>query len=226
MESKRAEILKSIAKACQNTRRNPSDVTLVAVSKKQPLEKIKRLYEEGQRIFGENYVQEFLEKKAELPADVSWHIIGPLQKNKLNKIIGQTELIHSIDSLEIASALSEKVLAAKLTKKQKILLQVNIAEESSKSGVTAEEATTLAKNIAKLTGIELCGLMSMPPFTNNAEDSRIYFRKIAQLKKELQKTIPTVRELSMGTTQDFAVAIEEGATLVRIGEAVFGARLQ
>ncbi len=222
MKSNLLEIKKSIEISAKECRRNPQEIHLVAVSKKQSLEKIQDCYNLGQRIFAENYIQEFLEKKSRASADIQWHLIGDLQKNKINKVIGQFQYIHSIQDFATAQILGRKSEERGFV--QKILLQVNLANEMSKGGTAEEGIGELARSIATLSGIQLCGLMSMPPLAKKAEDSRKYFRRLKELQKELQKVIPTMRELSMGTTQDYVVAIQEGATFVRIGEALFGSR--
>jgi hypothetical protein len=200
---------------------------VLAVSKLQPVEKIRKLYSEGYRDFGENYPQELVRKKAELEdlSDIRWHLIGHLQKNKVKMIIGQCELIHSVDSLELAVEIDKRATAADLS--QKILLQINVAGEGSKEGFDRGSIDEAFKKIISLSGIEVCGLMTMPPFVENPEDNRAYFRALRELLMELKSefSMPlTFSELSMGTSQDYKVAAEEGATWVRLGTVLFGER--
>ncbi len=197
------------------------NAVLLAVSKKQPLEKIMALYEEGQRLFGENYVQELLRKKHDFAkSDIKWHLIGPLQINKVTKVVGEVELIHSVDSFKLANALSER--AKKMNLKQDILIQINTSGEESKSGLALENCDEVLTEIFSLTGIQVRGFMTMPPFTDDPEASRVHFKKLRELRNKYADR--GVTELSMGTTQDFEVAISEGATIIRVGEALFGAR--
>lgn len=221
MSSKRSEILDRIKKACQQCQRDPSEVTLLAVSKKQPTEKLKQIYKLGQIDFGENYVQELLEKQSELVEyKIKWHLIGPLQTNKVNKVVGKVDLIHSVDNLKLAHALSEKCKDRGIV--QAILLQINIAGEGTKSGVTFTESENFIREVLSLPHLKVRGLMTMPPFAEDPENSREHFKMLRKIRdKFVDKGII---DLSMGTTQDFEVAIEEGATIIRIGEAIFGPR--
>lgn len=205
---------------------------ICAVSKLQEPIKIRELYKKGQRIFGENYVQEALEKQellADLPG-VEWHLIGHLQKNKAKQVVGKFALIHAVDSLELATTIGR--LASERRIEQKILLQVNVADEQTKNGF---DAVTLAENweeLSQIPGIQICGLMTMPPLTENPEDVRPYFRDLAKLLKTLQKSLAQqahgrvhpLNELSMGTSHDYEVALQEGATIVRLGTILFGER--
>jgi pyridoxal phosphate enzyme (YggS family) len=221
MNEKRIQILDRIKKVCAKISRNENEIKLLAVSKKQPVEKILKMYELGQRDFAENYVQEFLEKKESLTGkNIEWHMIGPLQTNKVAKIIGEVELIHSIDSLKLAKFVSEKSKEKNIT--QKILLQINVANEASKSGVDLKHSKSFIEDVLKFSNIKVTGLMAMPPFTDNPEDSRIHFENLRKIRDDFKEL--GIHELSMGTTQDFEVAIEEGATIIRVGEALFGPR--
>lgn len=218
------DIVKRIKKACLRVSRDPKEVVLLAVSKKQPLDKIESIFHKGQLDFGENYVQEFLDKKTLLQhLDINWHLIGPLQANKVNKVVGKVSLIHSVSDLKIAQKISEAALAQ--NKFQRILVQVNAASEETKSGIELSEVGDFLKKCESLKGIIVQGFMSMPPLTPNAEDSRVYFKELYRLRMQFAEKYPMLKELSMGTTQDFEVAIEEGATIVRIGEALFGRRM-
>lgn len=217
----RAQILERIKKSCQKCHRSESEIQLLAVSKKQSLEKIKNMYDLGQRSFAENYVQEFLEKLDSLEGKkIEWHMIGPLQTNKVTKIIGKIDLIHSVDNLKLAKFISEKAKENNIV--QKILLQINVAGEQSKSGVNVKNAQKFIEDVSKLTNVKILGLMTMPPFTDNPEDSRIHFETLRKIRDDFKSA--SLLELSMGTTQDFEVAIEEGATIIRVGEALFGPR--
>ena len=221
MQKKRSEILNQIKKVSHECNRNPDEVLLLAVSKKQPDEKIKTAYEEGQRDFAENYVQELLQKKESLTNyKINWHMIGPLQSNKASKIVGEVRLIHSVDSLKLAKILSEAAKERNIT--QDILIQINVSGELSKSGIPIDESQSVIGKMQKLDGIKVKGFMTMPPFTDDAENSRDFFRILKKLRDDFKDSGAT--ELSMGTTQDFHVAIQEGATIIRVGEALFGPR--
>ncbi len=203
---------------CQNCNRDPETVTLVAVSKKQSLTKIHEAYRQNQMDFGENYVQEALEKQQSLKiTQIRWHLIGPVQTNKINKVIGHFFLIHSIDSYETAVEFNKR--AEKNNLKISILLQINLANEETKSGQSKEELLKKWEDYQKLKYLEIKGLMTMPPLSNNPESSRTYFKELKLLATKLK-----LKELSMGTSSDWKVAVEEGATLIRIGTAVFGDR--
>jgi len=196
---------------------------LIAVTKKQPIEKIEFLYQLGQRIFAENYVQEFLEKKEKLNhLEIKWHLIGPLQSNKVLKIVGEIELIHSVDSLELAQKISNAAIEKKVI--QNILIQLNISGEGSKSGFSMNQFEKLKKQLFSLKNIRILGFMMMPLMTQNAEDSRKYFKSLKQIQIDTKKEYDFINELSMGTTQDYKIALEEGSTMIRIGEALLGSR--
>lgn len=203
----------------------PSHVKILAVSKLQPTAKIRALYEKGYRNFGENYPQELVKKQNELSdLKIFWHLIGHLQKNKVKMIIG-CELIHSVDSLSLATEISKRAQAAGID--QKILLQINIAQESSKEGFSPASLEEDFKKIISLPNLEVCGLMTMPPFVEKAEDNRIHFKNLRQLLLKLKceySVGENFRELSMGTSQDYQIAIEEGATWIRLGTTLFGDR--
>ncbi|MBK7960813.1 MAG: YggS family pyridoxal phosphate-dependent enzyme [Bdellovibrionales bacterium] len=218
-------VQKEIVLKCQACGRDPKTVRIVAVSKLQPIEKINRLYGHGQRIFAENYVQEAIAKKLELKSlDIEWHLIGHLQKKKLNSILGQFDLIHSVDSLDLARNLAKKCGEKNIT--QKVLIEVNISQEATKDGWVASELREQWADLLKLSGLKITGLMTMPPSTENPEEARVYFRNLRMLRDELRTPAHPLEELSMGTSQDYLVAIEEGATLVRLGQRIFGERLQ
>lgn len=214
-----------ILSAAKRANRSPESVRLVAVSKTQPAEAVRAALEAGQQIFGENYVQEFLEKSQQLPESVEWHFIGSLQSNKVKYLVGRTCLIHSVDRLSLAQEIDRQW--GKIGKSCNILLQVNISGEETKSGTTSEDLLQLAREISPLPHVRIKGLMTMPPFFDEPERARPYFRNLKRLSGLLTaEKIPriTMEELSMGMSGDFEVAIEEGATLVRVGSAIFGER--
>ena len=218
------QVQQNIKAACDRAQRNYSDVTLIAVSKTKPVEMLSEIYDEGIREFGENKVQEMCEKMEVMPKDIHWHMIGHLQTNKVKYIVGKTSLIHSVDSLHLAKEIQKQ--AIKHDCSCDILVEVNIAEEESKFGIH-KEAISLVEEIAKLDHIHIKGLMTIAPFVDDPEDNRQYFRDIKQLSVDIaQKNIDNVsmNVLSMGMTGDYTVAIEEGATMVRVGTGIFGER--
>ena len=215
----------NIDAACKAVGRDPKAVTLIAVSKTKPVPMLQEAYDAGERVFGENKVQEITDKYPQLPQDIHWHMIGHLQRNKVKYIIGKTELIHSVDSLHLAKEIEKQ--AAKQNVTVSILVEVNIAEEESKFGIHKEETISLIRQIAALPHIQILGLMTIAPFVENPEDNRTYFRQIRQLSVDIDaQNIDNVRMdiLSMGMTGDYMVAIEEGATMVRVGTGIFGER--
>lgn len=190
----------------------------IAVSKNQPIEKIIEVYNQGYRHFGENYVQEAIEKIEALKhLEITWHFIGSLQKNKIKYLKNNFEYIHSIESLEQIEILNKKSEA--IGWKQKIFLQVNLADEDSKSGWNEKNLVVHWDKIRSFASIDVVGLMTMPPLENDAENNRVYFTKLVQLGKKLG-----LKQFSMGTSHDYKIALEEGATWVRIGTALFGER--
>ena len=215
----------NIKEACMKAGRDVSEVTLVAVSKMKPNKDILEAYDAGIRVFGENYVQELAEKMEELPDDIKWHMIGHLQRNKVKYIVGRVDMIHSVDSRRLAQEISER--SSKLGKVTDILAQINMAGEESKFGLRPDEATDFAIAVSEMKGIRLRGLMTSAPFVEDAEKNRNIFRSMKDLSVDImKKNIDNVLmdTLSMGMTADYKVAIEEGATLVRVGTAVFGER--
>ena len=215
-----------IETAAADSGRRPEDVQLVAVSKTVPSERLLTAIGLGVTVFGESYVQEAREKfNALYSHPLSWHFIGHLQSNKTRYVVKIFDLIHSVDSLKLSREIDKQ--AAKIGKIQNVLVQVNIAEEASKSGVLLEDTAQLVTEMSRLPHLEVKGLMTMPPYFNAPEKARPYFKTLRQLRDQLQiMEIPGVamNELSMGMTGDFEVAIQEGATLVRIGTAIFGER--
>lgn len=220
-----AKVQENIRIACKKAGRQESDVTLIAVSKTKPVSMLEEVYREGIREFGENKVQELTEKQTVLPGDIHWHMIGHLQRNKVKYIVGSVSLIHSVDSLRLAQEISSQAVKKQI--RQEILVEVNIASEESKFGISKEEAISLVEEIAKLPGIRIRGLMTIAPFVENPEENRIYFQKMRELSVDIaRKNIDNVDVdiLSMGMTGDYMVAIEEGATMVRVGTGIFGER--
>lgn len=220
-----ANVEKNIEQACKNAGRSRDEVTLIAVSKTKPVEMLQEIYDENIRDFGENKVQELCSKMEQLPSDIRWHMIGHLQRNKVKYIVGKVELIHSVDTYRLAEEIN--IQAKKQNVIVPILVEVNIAHEESKFGISAEDAILLVEEISKLENIRIKGLMTIAPYVENPEDNRLYFRKIKQLSVDItNKNIDNVfmEILSMGMTGDYMVAIEEGATLVRVGTGIFGER--
>ena len=219
-------INQKIADACKRAERDTSEVSLITVSKTKPLEQLKEAYAAGSRDFGENKVQEMLDKIPQMPSDVRWHMIGHLQRNKVKYIVDKVFLIHSVDSLRLAEEISKE--ASKKGVCVNILIEVNIANEDSKFGIENDnDCLELVMQISKLPNIFIKGLMTVAPFTENAEENRIYFAKLKQLAVDItKKNIDNVSVdiLSMGMSGDFEVAIEEGATYVRVGTDIFGRR--
>jgi len=225
VEARINQVKEEIAAACSRAGRNPADLQLIAVSKNFETADILEVYQLGLKVLGENRVQELKRKKPQLPADIEWHLIGTLQRNKVKDVVGEVALIHSVDSLALAQEISRQ--ANKRALEVKILLQVNIAEETSKHGFSAQEVLASIKEIAALPGIKIKGLMTVAPLSPDPEQVRFVFRQL----KEISGTIDGLRlsgvemqELSMGMSDDFPVAIEEGATLLRVGSRIFGPR--
>ena len=214
-----------IEAACKRAGRKRSDVTLVAVSKTKPLCMLQEIYDQDIRHFGENKVQELIEKTEHMPQDIKWHMIGHLQRNKVKQIVGKTKLIHSVDSLRLAQAIEEE--AKKQDVIVDVLIEVNVAEEESKFGLKVDEVVPLLEEISKFEHLKVQGLMTIAPFVENSEDNRPIFAKLRKLSVDIaSKNIDNINVgvLSMGMTGDFEVAIEEGATIVRVGTAIFGER--
>ncbi len=215
----------NIKKACEKSGRNEKTVRLIAVSKTKPVEMLMEAYQCGCRDFGENKVQELVDKYEKMPKDIRWHMIGHLQRNKVKYIIDKVYLIHSVDSLRLAEEISRE--AVKKGIKVSILVEVNVAMETSKYGTTVDEAVLLVQEIAKLPNIIVKGLMTVAPYVENSEDNRNVFAKLYQIYVDIiHKNIDNVfmEELSMGMTGDYEVAITEGATYIRVGTGIFGER--
>ncbi len=218
-----AGVRESISRAAEKSGRNPVEVTLVAVSKTQSHEVILAAYEGGQRIFGENRVQEMLGKVPLLPADVEWHLIGHLQSNKVRKVLPACEMLHGVDSLDLAREIDR--IASETGRCAKILLEVNVAGEVTKFGFQPEHVIRDLESVLALPGVSVAGFMTIAPYVEDSELARHVFSGLRELRDRCEarsgKSLPV---LSMGMTNDFEVAIEEGATHVRIGSAIFGAR--
>ena len=217
------EVRAAIAEAAQRAGRDPGSVRLVAVSKTVDLARLRAAIDAGQDLFGENYLQEAAGKIAALGRGVSWHLVGSLQSNKAKGAVELFDLIHAVDRFKLARALD--AAAARLGKVQDILIQVNQGGEATKSGVAPEAAPELLQEAARLPHLRVLGLMTMPPWFPDPEMARPYFRDLRELRDRLRElTGLPLTELSMGMSDDFAVAVEEGATLVRVGTAIFGRR--
>lgn len=219
------EVEANIMTACEKAGRNREDVTLIAVSKTKPVSMLEEIYAEGIRTFGENKVQELTEKYDQLPADIKWHMIGHLQRNKVKYIVDKVSLIHSVDSYRLAEEINIQAKKHQVT--VPILIEVNVAGEDTKFGVRPEETLQLVEEIASLENVRIQGLMTIAPFVEDLEENRVHFRRLKQLSVDIDsKNIDNVHMeiLSMGMTNDYMVAIEEGATMVRVGTGIFGAR--
>ena len=218
-------VRKQIEEACLRAGRDPREVTLIAVSKTKPIPMLREAYEAGARDFGENKVQEIAAKRPELPEDIRWHMIGHLQRNKVHQVIDKAVLIHSVDSLRLAEQIEEE--GAKRNLHMDILLEVNVAREESKYGFLMEEVEDALMKIKDFPHVHIKGLMTIAPFVENPEENRGIFKKLFEFAVDIgDKNIDnvTMDVLSMGMTGDYAVAIEEGATMVRVGTGIFGAR--
>lgn len=222
------QVEENIQAACDRSGRDRSEVTLVAVSKTKPVEDIQQIYDAGIRDFGENYVQELDRKIEALPKDIRWHMIGHLQRNKVKYLADRHDsvvLIHSVDTYRLAEEIN--IQAKKRGIIIPILVEINIADEDTKFGISADDAMQLVKDIATLDSVRIKGLMTSAPNTDDAENNRPYFRRIKSLSVDIaNQKIDNVSMdiLSMGMTKDYQVAIEEGSTMVRVGTAIFGAR--
>ena len=219
------KVQNNISIACTKANRSANDVTLIAVSKTKPVELLQEAYDAGVRDFGENKVQEIMDKYDKLPSDIRWHMIGHLQRNKVKYIIDKVVLIHSVDSLRLAEEISKQAQKHNLT--MPILIELNIGAEDTKFGTSLEEAIALVKEISLLPNIQIKGLMTVAPFVDDAEENRHYFNAMKHLSVDIMKeNIDNVCMdiLSMGMTGDYEVAVEEGATMVRVGTGIFGPR--
>lgn len=218
-------VWENIIKACKDCGRAPEEVTLIAVSKTKPVNMLQEIYDHGCRHFGENKVQELVEKYEVLPKDIKWHMIGHLQRNKVKYIVDKAALIHSVDSFRLAEEISKEALKKQV--EVDILIEVNVAEEESKFGTVLDEAEELIRQIAKLPGIHIKGLMTIAPYVEDPEENRQYFAQLRQLSVDIGgKNIDNVSMdfLSMGMSGDYQVAVSEGSTYVRVGTGIFGER--
>ena len=214
-----------IASSCSQAGRERSEITLIAVSKTYPAEDILLAMENGQTCFGENRVQELLQKQEVITQPLEWHLIGHLQTNKVKSIIGKTALIHSVDSLHLAEVIEQE--SAKKNVITEILLEINAAQEASKFGFSIEETETMVRQIALFPHVRIRGLMTVAPATDDPDSNRIHFKKMRKLFLDIaSKKVDNVcmDVLSMGMSGDFQIAIEEGATCIRVGTGIFGAR--
>ena len=215
----------NIKRACEGSGRKEEDVTLIAVSKTKPLPMLMDAYECGCRDFGENKVQELVDKWEQMPKDIRWHMIGHLQRNKVKYIVDKVYMIHSVDSLRLAEEISKEAVKKGVT--VSVLIEINVAQEESKFGTTCEEAYRLVEEASKLPNIIIKGLMTIAPYVENAEENKQYVEKLRQIYVDInRKNIDNVymTELSMGMTGDYETAIAEGATYIRVGTGIFGER--
>jgi len=216
----------NINQVCLENNIDPSLVELIAVSKTKPVDMLMQAYDAGIRDFGENYIQELVDKIDIMPKDIRWHMIGHLQTNKVKYIVGKVYLIHGVDSLKLAQQISKESVKKNVT--SNILIEVNVAEEDSKFGITdSESVVELVREAAKLPNISIKGLMTIAPFTENAEENRKYFMSLKKLSVDISReNIDNIdmSVLSMGMTGDYLVAVSEGATYVRVGTGIFGER--
>lgn len=220
-----SKVRENIVKACEKAGRNPEEVTIIAVSKTKPVSAIEEALLSGTLDYGENKVQELCDKYDVLPKNIRWHMIGHLQRNKVKYLVGKTYLVHSVDSLRLAEQIEKEF--AKHNQVCDILVEVNIAQEESKFGINAKETEELIRKIAKFEHVRIKGLMTIAPYTEDPESNRDYFREIKKLSVDIRdKNIDNVSMdvLSMGMTGDYMVAVEEGATMVRVGTGIFGER--
>lgn len=218
-------IRENIAEAARKSGRDPSEIKLMAVTKTVDDERVREAIEAGVRILGENYIQEAKRKINTMDADVEWHMIGHLQSNKSKYAVRLFDMVHSVDRMGLAAELDKR--SATAGRVIDILVEVNVSGEESKSGIPADEASALVREIAQLENLSIRGLMTMPPWFDDPEDARPYFVALRELRDRIAaEGIPGVdlRELSMGMSGDYRVAVEEGATIVRIGTAIFGPR--
>lgn len=218
------DVRRRIATAAERVGRDPGDVLLVGVAKTVPVAAVIEAAAAGMDDVGENRAQELVVKARELGDRVRWHFIGRLQTNKVRHVVGTAALIHSVDSAHLAEAIAKRARVMKID--QEVLVEVNLSGEGSKSGIHPDHAIELARDADARTGITVRGLMTIPAFPEDPEDSRPAYGSLVRLSSELQESLPGARHLSMGMTRDFEVAVEEGATIVRVGEALFGPRAQ
>lgn len=218
------EIRNTVNEQLRKANREADSCTLIAVSKTKPVELLQEVYDKGCRDFGENKVQEIVDKYEALPKDIRWHMIGHLQTNKVKYIVDKVYMIHSVDSYHLAKEISKEAVKKNVT--VKILLEVNVAKEETKFGIQTKETADLLNMVLQLPNLSVCGLMTIAPYVENDEENRPYFVELHDLMVDMSRQIHdnNMCELSMGMTGDYKVAIEEGATFVRVGTAIFGER--
>ncbi|MCD7868527.1 MAG: YggS family pyridoxal phosphate-dependent enzyme [Clostridiales bacterium] len=219
------QVLKNIEAACRRAGRDPEEVTLIAVSKTKPVEMLQEVYNAGARVFGENKVQEIMDKYDQMPSDVRWHMIGHLQRNKVKYIVDRVAMIHSVDSVRLAQAIEQEAARKGVT--VPVLVEVNVGEEESKFGLSVKEVLPFVEETSAYPHLRISGLMTIAPYVEDPEDNRAIFRTLKKLSVDIAgKNIDNVSMsvLSMGMTGDYQVAVEEGATMVRVGTGIFGAR--
>ena len=219
------EVEKKVEEACKRAGRERSEVTLIAVSKTKPVEMLQEVYDTGVRDFGENKVQEMMDKYEVMPKDIHWHMIGHLQRNKVKQVVGRVKRIHSVDSIRLAKQIQLESEKRNIT--SDILIEVNMAKEESKYGFMPEEVEEAIREISTYPNVKIHGLMTIAPNVSNPEENRVHFRNLHKLLVDINgKNIDNINmnELSMGMTGDYEVAIEEGATYVRVGTGIFGNR--
>lgn len=219
------QVRKNIELACKEAGRDPKEVTLISVSKTKPVSMLQEAYDAGSRDFGENKVQEIMDKVPQLPSDIRWHMIGHLQRNKVKYIVDKVALIHSVDSLRLAETIEHEAARHNVT--VPVLIEVNVAQEESKFGLKTEEVLSLVESVAAFPHIHIEGLMTIAPYVEDPEENRGIFRQLKKLSVDIAtKNINNVNMsvLSMGMTGDYQVAVQEGATMVRVGTGIFGER--
>lgn len=222
LEDRLSDVMERIAAACERAGRSPDDVTLVAVAKTFPADRVAAVIDAGATDIGENRAQELKEKAAVLGDRARWHFIGPLQTNKVRQVVGVARLIHSVDRFGLGEAIARRARSLGIV--QDVLVEVNIAAEAAKSGVEPQQAVGLAAELDALEGLRVVGLMAIPPQAGGPDGARLYFSQLAALRDEVAGRVPEAVHLSMGMSDDFEIAVEEGATLVRVGRAIFGPR--
>ena len=219
------QVRKNIELACRKAGRDPKEVTLISVSKTKPVSMLQEAYDAGSRDFGENKVQEIMDKVPQLPSDIRWHMIGHLQRNKVKYIVDKVALIHSVDSLRLAETIEHEAARHNVT--VPVLIEVNVAQEESKFGLKTEEVLSLVESVAVFPHIHIEGLMTIAPYVEDPEENRGIFCQLKKLSVDIAaKNINNVNMsvLSMGMTGDYQVAVQEGATMVRVGTGIFGER--
>jgi pyridoxal phosphate enzyme (YggS family) len=221
IEERFAAVRDRVSDAARRSGREASDITIVAVTKTWPADIAVAALRAGVTDLGENRAQELAQKRAVVDESVRWHFVGHLQTNKVRRVAG-VALIHSVDRFGLGEAIARR--AVEMDIEQEVLIEVNVSGEASKHGVAPERTVALAEELLALEGLRVRGLMTIPPLPENPESSRPHFARLVALRDELQRVAPEAKDLSMGMTRDFEVAVEEGATIVRIGEAIFGPR--